>query len=730
MTSTRQEAGKPSKKAQKALDRRGQSTFVSRVTLLLALLIFLNLLVFADYYSGKAIPPWDFLGAYNTEAYYWWEMGGFFRPVDWIPSLWAGYPGALNLQNSAWYLPVGVAAFVAPYTLHSAAVLAALHTSAGFVGMFALLRSRGLAFSSSTVAATAWFFAPGFFANASHVDIARGYALLPLLLLVASSRWRWETWWGIAVAALVIWQVAIGVYPGIAIAAVYAGALWVITSQLQDMPRIVNYLVPLAIASSIAALLSAPRFATYIELGNSGASGFSETSVFDWSMVGALFFGFGSPDLPNDITMRSFVLPVLMLLLLPFAMWKSQSARLALSLLTPAIILGMPFWPWFALVQQLPGLGLSRFTMSDFKPFMLIAIIILAATALEKILSQAGQTERFRFTLLRMGGAVIILLMIGLSSTLKEYEADQWLGAIVVASLSLVALATIFLLPPFIPNILARTALLLSLVVLSGYVTVSTTPQTWNADRISAEMAVFGATVDSLREQQPALQDAVRRPSRLPLPEKPVAMDLYNNQYNRAHYSGELAVGGYLNAKGVETQALLAQTIIDKEVGPSFAQFLAAPGSIMRFDPSAEPSPQFRDCALQTGSDAGCGSSSISSVSYAPGRFVYEIVGTSSFTALANEAFYDGWAAVACDVSALDLCRDVPVGPSDFGVVQLELPAGHYKLHLEYRPPGSGWSWWSFWLGIAGIAVSVLWRFLPFSKKRASQQQGSQRGTS
>ena len=97
-----------------------------RALVLAALIAALEAVAFGLYLVGLSVPPWDFFGSYNTDAYLWWSRGGVFDPVDWIPTLWAGYPAAAVLQNSAWYLPVGIAAAFGPFTLHSAAVVQAL----------------------------------------------------------------------------------------------------------------------------------------------------------------------------------------------------------------------------------------------------------------------------------------------------------------------------------------------------------------------------------------------------------------------------------------------------------------------------------------------------------------------------------------------------------------------------------------------------------------------------
>src|SRR5262245_14987223 len=99
-----------------------------QVTAMTAMLV---LALFGTFLTGRHCPPGDFLGAYNAEAYAWWRDGDFFTPPQWMPYLWGGYPAAASAQNSSWYLPVGLAAFVVPYGLWTASVLQVIHVVGG-----------------------------------------------------------------------------------------------------------------------------------------------------------------------------------------------------------------------------------------------------------------------------------------------------------------------------------------------------------------------------------------------------------------------------------------------------------------------------------------------------------------------------------------------------------------------------------------------------------------------
>src|SRR5665647_3658549 len=110
------------------------------------------------------------MGSYNTDAYAWWTEGSFFHPAEWISHAWGGYPAAASIQNSAWYLPVGLVALFPPFTIHASAALAALHYEFGALGVYGLGRAFRLGRIPSTFGLVAYFFVSGFYAQAEHVD--------------------------------------------------------------------------------------------------------------------------------------------------------------------------------------------------------------------------------------------------------------------------------------------------------------------------------------------------------------------------------------------------------------------------------------------------------------------------------------------------------------------------------------------------------------------------------
>jgi len=662
--------------------------------------------MFRSYFVGRIIPPWDFLGSYNTDAFLWWYKGGFFTPLDWIPDVWGGYPSALNLQNSAWYLPVGIASLFGPFTLHSSAIVAALNVALGFVGTYFLIRAFRSGFLVSTVIATAGFFGVAYFSNAQHIDIARGYALMPWVLLVLSPTWSWKRVWGIPVGALILWQAVTGMYPGMVVATLYAGALWIVVYQWRTRPALRDFLIPMAVAVVIAVLLSAPRLLPYLLTQESGTEVLPDSSAFSPAMIGTLLFGYSSPSLPNDISMRSFFIPATVLLLAFFARFRDSRTAQALAIGLPAALLGLPFWPWYQAAQSLPGLGLSRFTMSDFKVFIILAVLLLAASGLTALsqLDRLARTTRQTWRALALAaGFACVMAVVG---AFGPFTRREWLPPMTIVFCAFVAIAAFALMArrfrvPF-PVVAGA---LVAFTVASGAVWAYTTSITWRTDRVAAETLSYGAPVSEMLAHRTQDENLAERPARLEPKSNYKLADLRSVYWNRAYFTGDYSVGGYLNLKGSLTPEQLERALLDPATGTEFIDFFAAPGKIATAAARSVPSMRaLADCA----ETSDCGPLKVVPAGYEPGHLRYKVSGAAPVTALFNESYYKGWKLTAC--SAESRCTILDAERSSLGLVRADLPAGDYMLKLDYETPGRLMSWVLFALGLViaiGSAISV-----------------------
>ncbi len=715
-TTTAPAEGREQTRARVAVHRVVGSRW-GRAAVLAVLLIVLEWIVFRGYWSGAFIPPWDFIGSYTTDAFAWWTNGSFFAPPEWIPNAWAGYPSAVMLQNSAWYIPTGIISLFGPFTLHSAAILGALHVAFGSVGAYLLARSLRASFPVALFVATASFFGVGYFTNAEHVDIARGYAWVPWVLLVLSTAWPWRKWWSIPVASLLLWQAATGIYPGMVVTAVYAGVVWIVVGQIIARPRFRAFILPALISLLVAGLLSAPRLLPYLLLQAGTTARLPETSQFGIWNVGTLLFGYGNDAIAGDISMRAFFIPAGVLVLLFFARWRDLLNRMGLALVIPSFLLGMPFLPWFGAVQALPGLSLSRITMSDFKVFLVLGLLLIAASGLRSVLELAGSRPRFdRPLVIRVAAALLFLAVMAVIGIGGPFRREDWFPPLLIAALLLAVIVGSW----FVRSVVTRASLAALLVIgtaVSGIVWAYTTDEPWRAERVPSEIVNYGATIQQLLSERTALPTD-QRPARIPPDRHYDERDLFKLKWNASYYTGRDAVGGYINLKGSTTEEALDAALTSTSRGTQFASFLAAPGTLL----SAESVSRVGAAALQAcGTQGRCGPADVTPERYSPGNLTYRVSTDSRVQALANEAYFKGWSATACTTSSS--CVDVPVSANRLGVIQLTLPAGDYDLNLVYKAPGRVAGWVAFGAGVLLAAAAALVLAVPRRRRRGTPHE-------
>lgn len=665
----------------------------------------LELIVFHEYFRGLSVPPWDFVG-YSTEAFAWWRDGSFFQPVQWLPYLWGGFPAAIGPQNSSWYLPVGAVDAITDFDLQASAVLSALHVGFGAVGMYTLGRQWRLGRPAAWIGLTLWFFAAGFYANASHLDIMRGYAWIPWALLCVSPAWPWQRWWGPPIAGLLLWQTMLAMYPGALVASVYVLGLWVAAVQLVLRPKMRDYLLPLAAAGILAASMTLVRFLPFVLTRGLDSPSNGDESEFSLGLLGTFFYAYDSPVLPNDITMRSFFLPGVAFVLLGLVSWRSPIARIAGASSLTAIALGLPVFPWSGAVGLLPGMDLSRFRMSDFKVSLLASVCVLAmvgaARVVEGVDTGSGRIPTVRELSKRhavyAGALVVGTALVG---ALGPFASGRWTAqwSLLVAAILLVAVGCC------LPRRQASLAIFGTalVAVLSGLLAVTTTSLPWRADRVAVE-AEFDGRVDDLITVRSVAVTQRQRPPRADPGPAVTERTMLDTRWGGAFYSGELSVVGYVNLKGSAAFETIRQQLLHPATASSARAFWSAPGLGIALGGRPLPGPaETVRCAQERMCGAGV---TVTPVAYDPATpFVYEVDTARGGTTVSfNEAYYPGWHAEVCVL--VGPCIDTAVGVGAAGEVQLKVPAGRSTVTLQYSLPGQVWAWTAFFSGSAGL---LLW---------------------
>jgi hypothetical protein len=692
------------------------------IALVAGVVLTLEILVFAAFFSGAQIPQFDFVSGYNTEAFAWWRDGSFFAPPQWMPYLWGGYPSVSNLQNSSFYLPVGIVAAFVPFTLHASAAMSALHVAFGAVGIYVFARRWGIASPAALIGLIAWFFAAGIYSNATQPDIARAYAWLPWILLITSVKWPWRNSFAVVVAVLFIWQAILGIYPGIVVAFAYTVPFWILANQLLSRPKFRRFLLPLIVAGIAAALMTLLRFLpALIERGHSGALSLDQSSA-NLAILGTVLYPYDNPLLPGPEVMRSFFLPALLVPLVVFIPWRNRLVRALVIPVILAIVVGLPVWPWHDLVTQfLPGMELSRFRMSDFKPMILFGVTASAIVALDSLLR--GVVERAaeepdarpnrqdsggRVGLIRIAALVGINLLFAAIGIRYHFDTvgslPQWM-LLAGSSVILVIISER-------RNLGGLRLILLSLgliVAVSGVLGAFAVPQSWYYDRVQVEANYLGAPINTLIAERAAAKPTAQRPARAPVPEDRSNPAQIYWIFGSAFYSGHSAVFGYVNLKGTEVyDRIKSQIYSPGSLGRDAAAFWSAAGMVSQGSPDTVPSASSGELCASTGE---CGTNLTTvPISYSPtGAFSYRLGASADVDVILNEAGYSGWHATLCPADKSSDCRVVATRAGAGGELSLSIPQGVWRLDLEYRLPGLTTAWALFAVGVfLTLALAVV----------------------
>lgn len=643
--------------------------------LVVVLLLGVQVVLFGAYWSGATTPPWDFYSSYNTEAFAWWHDGGFLDPPTWMPYLWGGYPAVASVQNSSFYLPVGLVAEVGTFTIHAAAALQAAHVALGALGAYVLARRWVGPGAPALLALVAYSFATPFFANAQHVDIVRASAWLPWAVLIASPRWPWRRWWAVPTGAVVLWQLAVSAYPGVLVMAVYAVAVAAVIWQVAERPRIRDHLGPLAVASLAAVAMTLLKYLPNLLVRGAPPAAQDAGPVDSWALLGTLFFGHHVDFLDHDVSMRSLFVVAPVLLLAVFAPLRGAVTRVCLAMIAAAVLLGFPA-PWAGLVAELPGVALSRFHLMDARAVALVPLVVLGAAGLARLL--AGPVHRLRWAAL----AAVPALAVAVAAT-RPFGPAQWLVPLAVLAVSCGLVLAV-------PRWRAPAALaLVALAGVSGVDWAHDSAPSWRAGRVDMETGLWGAPVDDLLAARVEPGESDRRPGR----SAPWALDkTFTYVWDAAFYTGDRVVAGSSGLRGNPAFEALSADARDPERA-WVADFFAAPGLVV-FPALAADAAALADCAATGACGPGL---HVTPAGYRPGEHHYRVVATEPTEVVLNEPYYPGWILTACSGG----CRDLPVAMAEDGAITTEVPAGTWYLILLYETPGQAVAWRCFAAGVA-----------------------------
>lgn len=690
----------------------------------IVVIIMLHLGLYHSHYLGISTFPWDFLDGYHAPMYSWYADGSFLKPLRWNPYTNFGYPTHLSLQNSSFYLPLALLDLLGlPLTVHTTTIVQCVHILLGAIGLFLLLRSYSISVFSCCVGAITFHLSAGFFSNAQHVDIIRGYSLIPWLMLYSRSRVILASRINVVVFVLIILLFITGVYPGLIISSVYSvlGLLLVDVQELAVTSEILKYLKKILTAILIASLLSSPKILPF--LANISEiqprSDIYSISSMSTSHLITLFFRPDIIQMPNDLTMRSiFIMPYTLIIFLGLYSYKPYKNIVKSGTILIIISLIFMLHPTY-LEGIIPAYNLSRFPFSDYRPFLHIGIIFLSALSLDNLLySSSFQEKNFKFLKYIQ---ILFITFLFYSFTIYSLKLgipynENKIGYIIIF-LTFAFLVAIWFLKNFrifyqqskLIQIVTYTFIIVSILFSSNY--INSTSFMWNLsdyDDIYSTYYHFKLE-DSIQKywniRKTEWKYRPERSGNLLIPSS--ALELISG--NKANYTQTFSSNGNDNSLTMHRRLNLDSYLREAE-SSDIAHFLMSRSHVFLVntvgykDSNSELEIFCPDDKLVCNDRE----EEVSMEKYTTDSSSYHINLSKNSILVENEMYYPGWHA---KIISNDSYSDKEVTIDSFSYHQFfrawYLPKGSYRFITYYNPPLTVLSWILFSLGLAVLIYSL-----------------------
>lgn len=685
----------------------------------IVLLVLVNYLTFSSQLRGESTFPWDFLAGYHTQAVGWFDAGSILSPPAWLPWADLGFPAFLAIQSGAWYLPLALLdAAGIPYSLHVATVLQVLHVLLGAIGAYCLARTIGWSRSLSLVAAFAYHYSAGFYSNQQHVDIVRAMALMPWLLFTLHPEIISRRAWGPLLCALVLSQLLVGGYPGIIVSAAYACMAWVaiLVFQLPGRPVRTKYVVSVALAVVAGTLMAMTKWLPVVMFLDSGFSVDDRppNPILAEHLL-TLVMPYEFDGLPDDVSMRALWMPMVVLWGIAFARLRNRLVLLGCALIVLALFMGMVV-PKFELLQKsLPGVTVSRFLLSDWRPVLHIGLILVGLSGWHGALTLSLSLPR-----LVLGQALASAFFVGMLvwSIDFGYPADALSRTLIVSVfLIVVGLGMVLVSQRFLSirrwsRIL--TMVLLLITALDGYVYYQGQPRTWNMPWTKQdEVVLFGGDFESLNSgrQQAVMQ---RRPARYQVGDgvDEVLSQRNNLLYNQCWYAQSFCTFGHNNLRMSEPHRKFGYAAAEPE-GAALIAFVRRPQQLLVLSPGSDDTvPRVANELKDVGAIGEASGFEVKFLRYSSDTVEYRIRSSAPRVIVENEIWWSGWMVTLCSHGVCN--EELPTVSTDQALRSWEIPAGSWDVIVRYHPPSAapGYVCWllGFLLMLGVGAVRILRR--------------------
>lgn len=632
-----------------------------------ALLALLTAWVFHEQLFDGWSFPWDFLGGYSTTPAFVAATIGQGHPLAWSPYVAGGFPVDVDPQAGV-YFPLWWALGVlgVPATLGVLTSIQVGHVLFAAVGVVALARARRLGWQWATVAGVAYLFFGGFYGQAEHADIFRGFAYLPWLLWSLTPPADARPWWRLAALAPLAWLIATGAYPAQIVSFALAGLVYVIVALRVDSPdgwrrhRVALVLAVVACAAVCAAvLLPYLRAEGAGELVRTNQPTASYRAMFAISPLDifGLYLNNFAWTLEGTITTWAVGIPILVGLACARRATLARQAPLA-ACGTLALVLGMAPKVGFvgrAMTSAGP-LFTSRFPASDYKAVVAIALIVISADAWSRLhtLGSRRWISVVAVGCVLVGGALLV------PHTYAQPTRVLWLVLAVIVASAALAIAR--------PAPRVLVCVLLALVVIDGVREINDyllqgVVSPWHA--APADLSYYHERDGAVRELPELLARAPEtRPARVP--QSPIP---------EVNASGWVADAYH----ATDYDPIRERALWQAENNPAWMRLLLEPWHAFTF-PCAQVGCDSGNVHLPSPS-AWSVDPNVRTLSYGADRIVYSVKVSRPTLMVENELAISGWHP------STELVKSVHSGTP---FRSWRLSPGEYEFVASFQEPGRG----------------------------------------
>jgi hypothetical protein len=616
--------------------------------------------------------PWDFVGGYTTTPAFVAASVGSGRLLSWSPYVASGFPVAVDPQSGlyfpGWWL-LGLLRI--PATLRVLTAVQVAHVIFGSIGMLMLARVRRLGWSWAAVAAVAYLLFGGFYGEAEHADIVRGFAYLPWLLWSLTPPKGSARWTRLVAVPPLAWLIATGAYPGQLVSFGLIGLLYVVVALRQDGReawRAHRAALLLAVLASAAACLAVLLPYLRAEQANELVRALEPTaavrageSLAPRDVLGLYLSNFAW-TYDGTVTSWAVGIPILIGLACVRLQTLRRHAPVAVCGVVALLLATTPKIGFVgrAMVALRP-LFPSRFPAAEYKAVAAIALILLAADAWSQLAAN-------RRGLAWRAAALAVLLVLGALLAPSTHAPATRVLWLVIA----VAIASAALVLARLPQRLLVCALI-ALVVVDGVREVYDyrllgTVSSWRAS--PADAAPYRARDVYIRELPKLLKAApVSRSARVPpyasLTSAPTGSD--------PDAEGWIAAGYHL----LDYSSTIERTLWQVEHDPAWLALMLERWHGYTFPCSAVGCSE-RSVHLPSAT-SWRPASDVRTLSYGAEDIVYSVNIARPELMVENELAIAGWHANTSKVTPVD--AGVPLRA-------WRLSPGHYTFTASYRERG------------------------------------------